>query len=258
MQVNAVLAIAHRDLLKLLRDRARIIGMVIFPVLLIVSLGSSLQSNLGMDLGFDFMTFTFTGILAQTLFMSSAQGIISLIEDRENDFSQEMFISPISRYAIVFGKILGESLVALPQGAALLLFGLVIGVSYSASQLLMLALAAIVVCLFGGAFGLIVLSNLPSQRAANQIFPLIILPQWLLAGVFNPIRVLPFYLDILSRISPLRYAVDLVRGVFYAGQPEYPHAVLASTAFNLSVITILFAVFLVAGTFLFVRSERNR
>lgn len=258
MQISAVLAVAYRDLLRLLRDRSRIIGMVIFPVLLIVSLGGSMQSNLGMGLGFDFMTFTFTGILAQTLFMSSAQGIISLIEDRETDFSQEMFVSPISRYAIVFGKILGESLVALPQGAALLLFGLVIGVSYSAPQLLMLALAAIVVCLFGGAFGLIVLSNLPSQRAANQLFPLIILPQWLLAGVFNPIRVLPFYLDILSRISPMRYAVDLIRGVFYAGQPEYPHAVLASTASNLSVIAILFAVFLVAGTFLFVRSERNR
>lgn len=258
MQINAVLAIAHRDVLKLLRDRSRMIGSVAFPVLLIVALGGSMQSNLGMDLGFDFMTFTFTGILAQTLFMSTSQGIISLIEDRETDFSQEMFVSPISRYAIIFGKILGESLIALPQGAAIVVFGLLIGVSYSASQLLMLALTGVVVCLLGGAFGLIVLSNLPSQRAANQLFPLLILPQWLLAGVFNPIRVLPFYLDILSRLAPMRYAVDLMRGVFYAGQPEYPHAVLASPMFNLSVIAILFAVFLVAGTFLFVRSERNR
>ena len=37
---------------------------------------------------------------------------MSLIEDRENDFTQELFIAPISRYAIVFGKILGEALVA--------------------------------------------------------------------------------------------------------------------------------------------------
>jgi ABC-type transport system involved in multi-copper enzyme maturation permease subunit len=103
--------------------------------------------------------------------MSTAQGVISLIEDRENDFSQEIFVSPISRYAIVFDKIL---------------------------------------------------------------------------------------LDILSKISPLRYAVDLTRGIFYAGQPEYAQTVLQSPWFNLLLITALFAVFLALGTFLFVRGERNR
>ncbi len=73
-----------------------------------------------------------------------------------------------------------------------------------------------------------------------------------------PIQILPWYLDILSRISPLRYAVDLMRGVYYTGQPEYHRVVLASPAFNATVIAAAFAVFLVIGTLLFVRNERNR
>ena len=68
--------------------------------------------------GGEIAAFVFTGVLAQTLWQSSALGVISLIEDRENDFSQEIFVSPISRYSIVIGKVLGESLVALPQGVA--------------------------------------------------------------------------------------------------------------------------------------------
>jgi len=110
----------------------------------------------------------------------------------------------------------------------------------------------------GGAFGLLVLANLSSQRAAQQIFPFVILPQFFLAGIFNPIHVLPWYLEILSRISPLRYAVDLTRNVFYQGRPEYPLVVLDTPVVNGAIMAVLFAAFLITGTFLFVRSEQNR
>jgi ABC-2 type transport system permease protein len=55
----------------------------------------------------------------------------SLIKDRENDFSQEIFVSPISRYSIIIGKIVGESLVAFSQAIVVLLFGLVIGIPFT-------------------------------------------------------------------------------------------------------------------------------
>jgi ABC-2 type transport system permease protein len=103
-----------------------------------------------------------------------------------------------------------------------------------------------------------VLSNLSSRRAADQIFPFIMLPQYFLAGVFNQVRVLPWYLDVLSKLSPMRYAVDLVRGAFYAGRPDYEAVVLLPLPVNAALIATAFTVFLVIGTFLFVRSERNR
>ena len=84
------------------------------------------------------------------------------------------------------------------------------------------------------------------------------LPQFFLAGVFNPINQLPWYLDALSRISPLRYAVDLARGVYYLDRPEYARVVLAPPLVNMAIMAALFALFLVVGTYLFVRTERNR
>jgi ABC-2 type transport system permease protein len=256
--VSPILAIAYRDLLKFLRDRGRLLSTFIFPLLFIGILGGTFQANLGAASGFDFIAFTFTGVLGQTLFQSAADGVIYLLEDRENDFSQEMFVSPISRYSIIGGKILGESLVALTQGIGIVVFALIVGVSISVSQALALVPTALLICLFGGSFGVLILSNLSSRRLASQIFPFVMLPQFFLAGVFNPIQVLPLPLEILSRLSPMRYAVDLARGVFYAGHSEYPVVVLASPVFNLSVIVGLFTVFLVVGTTLFVRRERNR
>ena len=257
-EVNAIAVIAYRDLLKFLRDVPRIVSSLVFPLLFIGVLGGSLQSNFGSGSGYDFLTFIFTGVFAQTLFQSTAMGVISLIDDRENDFSQEIFVSPISRYSIVFGKILGESLVALPQGVAIVAFGLLVGVHLGGPQLVALLGVGLATCFFGGAFGIVMLSSFNSRRAANEIFPFILFPQIFTAGIFTPIRVLPLYLEILSRISPLRYAVDLLRNLFYARQPESARVTLDSAALDAILMAFMFAGFLILGTALFVRNERNR
>ncbi len=257
-EIGPVMAIAQRDLMKLLRDRPRLITTLVSPLLLVGVLGGSLQANLGRSVGFNFLAITFTGVLGMTLFQSSAQGVISLINDRENDFSQEMFVSPVSRYSIIFGKILGESLVALPQGAAILLFAFIIGVRASAVQVGGVVVASVLICLLGGAFGILVLSNLSGEQMAGQVFTFVMLPQYFLAGIFNPIKVLPPYLAVLSDISPMRWAVDFVRGAFYAGRPEAAKTVLDPPLVDLAIMAAMFLVFLVIGTALFVRSERNR
>ena len=104
-EINAILTIAYRDFMKLMRDPARLVSSLVMPLLFITILGGSMQANMGKGLGFDFMPYIFTGVFAQSLFQSAAMGIVSLIDDRENDFSQEIFISPISRYSIILGKI---------------------------------------------------------------------------------------------------------------------------------------------------------
>lgn len=260
MFLNSVLTIAYRDILKFLRDRTRILASLIFPVLFVGVLGTSIQSGFGNGIydGNILLTLIFLGVVAQTLFQSTASGIISLIEDRENDFSQEMFVSPTSRYSILIGKILGESIVSFVQVIGVIGFGLIAGVSINFQQILSLAPYGIIVALLGGGFGIIILANLNSQRAANQVFPFIMFPQFILAGVFAPITNLEGPLLVLSRISPLTYAVDLLRGLIYYDTPGVKDLIINSPIVNLGIIIVLFFVFLIIGTFLFVRNEKNR
>jgi ABC-2 type transport system permease protein len=257
-ELNAILAVASRDFIKFLRDRPRLVFSFVAPIIFVGLMGGTLQSNLGKAAGFNFIGFIFTGVLGMTLFQSSAQGLMSVLQDRESDFSQEMFISPISRYSIVFGKVLGETGVAFTQAIPMIGFALVVRVPLSAGQLFALVPASIVAALLGGAFGMAAMSAFSNQRAANQIFPFLVFPQFFLAGIFNPIKVLPWYLELASRLSPMRYAVDLVRGVVYAGRPEYRLVVLSDPVTNLVVIAMMFCALLAVGTALFVRNETNR
>ena len=253
--VSGILTLAHRDVVKLLRDRTRIVADFSFPLIFIGILGTTLQAGFGAASGINLMQYVFTGVLAQTIWQSGALGVISLIADREQDFSQEIFVSPISRYSIIFGKILGESLVAMPQGIAIIAFGMILGVPFSLGKLVAVIPVLLLIAIYGGAFGVLVLSRLDSQRQANQIFPFVMLPQFFLAGVFNPVMNLPLPLEILSKLSPMRYAVDLMRNIFY---PTGSGIALTDLSTNLAVIGVEFVVFMLIGTAGFVRAERNR
>ncbi|HUB42103.1 MAG TPA: ABC transporter permease [Streptosporangiaceae bacterium] len=257
-EISALLAIAQRDVIKLLRDRPRLAVNLAFPVLLIAGLGGLLQATVGKVTGLSTITLSFTGVLAASLFQSSAAGMISIVEDRENDFSRELFIAPVSRLTLLAGKIAGESAVALSQGVLIVLFAVAFGVRMTGWQLLGLAGTGLVCCLLGAAFGLATIAALPNQRSAMQIFQFLIIPQYVLGGVLVPLTTAPPLLAGIAWLMPMRYCVELARAAFYAGLPGYHRVVAVSAGVDLAVIAVLTVTLLAAGGALFSYRERVR
>jgi ABC-2 type transport system permease protein len=257
-ELSGLAIIAQRDVIKLLRDRPRLAVNLAFPVLLIGGLGAILQPTVGRVTGVNAVTLAFTGVLAASLFQSCAAGMISIVEDRENDFSRELFVTPVSRLTLVAGKVAGETLVAVTQGAFIVVFALAFGVRMSAGQLAALVVPALACCLLGGAFGLATVASLPNQRSAMQIFQFLIIPQYVLGGVLVPLRGTAPYLDVLAHLMPMRYVVELTRAAFYAGTPGYREVVSGSPLADAIVTAVLFGVLMAAGSAVFGYRERTR
>jgi ABC-2 type transport system permease protein len=254
----ALLAIAHRDLLKLWRDRARLAVNLAFPVLLVLGLGSVLRYSIGPVHGLDPVTVAFTGVLAATLFQSTAAGMISLVEDRETDFARELFVAPVRRSTLIAGKVLGEAAVAAAQGVAVTVFAVASGVPLGVGQVVRMLPVALACCLLGGAFGLTTVAALPNQRAAMQIFQFLIIPQYLLGGVLVPLHGLPGYLDAIAAVLPLRYAVDLNRAAYYGGAAARHGVADLPTGVAAAVVVGLVVLLGAAGGWMFAYRERNR
>jgi ABC-2 type transport system permease protein len=257
-ELSGLLAIAQRDVTKLLRDRPRLAVNLAFPVLLIGGLGAVLQPTVGRVTGLNAVTLAFTGVLAATLFQSAAAGMISIVEDRENDFSRELFVAPVSRLTLVAGKVAGEALVALTQGACIVGFAAAFGVRLSPGPLALLLAPGLACCLLGGAFGLTTIAVLPNQRSAMQVFQFLIIPQYVLGGVLVPLHRTSSWLNVAAHLMPMRYAVDLTRAAFYAGTPGYRQAVAGGPVADAVVTGGLFVVLMAAGAALFGYRERTR
>ncbi|MCA9386473.1 ABC transporter permease [Candidatus Dojkabacteria bacterium] len=267
-EINKTLMLAYRDVLKLLRDRPRLFISLVFPVMFMVVFGITLDSSLSGLAGssFDalpngfFLNYVFSGILAQSIFQTSFAGIVSLVSDREEDFSMSIFVAPISRLSIVLGKIIGESLVAFIQVFGIIIFGYILGITISLERVFLVLPFGILFAVTGGCLGLLVASRIEGKENAQRTFPLLILPLTFLSGAFTPVNDLPLILNIIKSLNPMYYAVDLSRSIIFANEAGIVRDFTINNSFgyNLLVLIVLGLSFLLIGTFLFTRKEGNR
>jgi ABC-2 type transport system permease protein len=257
-EINATLTIAARDVLILLKTPSYFGFSLIMPLIFMGILGGSLSQNMASGLPYDYGQFLLVGMLVNMLLMGTTNGITSLVEDRTEDFTQELMVSPISRYSIIIGKIFGSSFSALLQLLGTLLTALLMGIHYSLWQLLAVLAVSPLICLAAGALGMIIVAFIKDNRTAGMVQMLVVMPQMFLTGAFIPINNSQGILFWLSRMMPMTYCLDLARAVFFYGAPSYAGIVLFHPALDILVIAALTAAFLFIGTFFFVRSETNR
>lgn len=257
-ELNAVITIAARDITLTLKSPGTIIMSLAMPLVMMGMLGGTLAQNMAGGLGFNYGQFMMVGMVVNMLFMTTTMNITSLVEDHTTDFTQEMMISPISRYSIVIGKIFGSSFGAIIGMLGTLIVGLFMGITVNLGQLLMILALSPLMCLSAGALAMIILGFIKSNKMANLAVMLVIMPQMFLSGAIIPIGNSSGILFVLSRMMPMTYCLDLMRAVVYAGTPEYSNVVLFNPILNFIIITALTLICLVIGTFFFARSEKNR
>jgi ABC-2 type transport system permease protein len=257
-ELNAIFTIAYRDFLGMMRDRTRLLFSIVFSVIFVGIIGGMLGQNLGKGLPFNYTQFVFFGVLTMTLFQGALGGIISLVRDRENNFSQEILIAPISRYSIILGKVIGSSITSIIGTIGIIAYGLVTNVGLSLSDLAALVSVAIVATMMGSAFGLLLIGVVKNQQTFQMLFPLVIFPQTFVAGILTPINSSSWWLSAIVHIAPLTYVVDFMRNMLAPTHPEYRSLILYNGWVDLAVMVAMTTVLVVVGTWAFVRSERSK
>ncbi len=259
-ELNATVAICGRDIVRFFRDWKSNLSMsIIFPAIFLGIFGSTIGQNLGGGLPYDYMQFVLLGMVASMGLLFTANLVTTLVEERETGFTQEVFVSPVSRYSILIGKVLGASINSLVIVAATIAVGIVIGIQISLEGVGLILLVLPVVFLLGGAFGVLVSGIFSSSpRTAGQAVMLVMFPQMFLSGALIPIGSSTGWVNVLVHLMPAVYVVDLMRGVFYWGTPTYGQVVLYGPLIDLTITIVVSIALFIIGTFFFARSERVR
>jgi len=225
--LRAVYTIWYRDMLRFGHDKIRLVGSIFLPLLFLVVFGSGLSGMMG-DLGpgVDFAKFIFPGIIGMTVFMNSFMAGVSIVWDREFGFLKEVLVAPISRASVALGKTLGAATVALIQGAIILLFAPLVGVSVSAGTVLVLLPLMLLLAVCMGSFGVLMATRIKSMEAFQAITQMLLFPMVFLSGVFFPLREVPSWLGVLTKINPVTYGVAPIRQVMLGGSPDSSFAII--------------------------------
>lgn len=210
--LRAVKVVLHREVIRFLNDRTRMVSMLIQPVLWLFVMGTGLGSLVsGAIPGVDFRTFMYPGMISMTVIMTAMFSAGSIVWDREFGFLREMLVAPVSRGAIVIGKCLGGAIVATGQGAIILAMAGLVGVPYDPVLLVTLLAEMFLAAFTITAFGVMIAARMKNMQTFFGVMQMAIMPMMFLSGAMFPLANLPSWLHVLTTVNPLTYAVDPMR-----------------------------------------------
>ena len=176
-------------------------------------------------------------ILTITLVMIMS---LSLVRERERGTLEQLIVTPISKTAVILGKILPFLGIGFVQVTVVLIAARVIFRVPSEGSLLLLYVFALLFMLGMLALGIFMSTLARTQTQALQLSLLVMLPSILLSGFMFPLAAMPRVARIAGSLLPVTHFLTALRGILLKGSgiaALWPQAIIL-TAVALVLITL--------------------
>lgn len=238
--MRAVLALWHREIVRFLRDRSRLTGSLLQPVVFWLLFSGALHGSFKPG-GMDYGQYFFVGTLAMITLFTAIFATITVIEDRKEGFLQGVLVSPVPRSAIALGKILGGASLGLGLAVLFLALAPLAGVSLSFDRVVqglgVLALLAVAVTGLGFSLAWV----MDSTAGYHGIMMLVLMPMLLLSGAFFPMQEAHPVLSWVRHGNPMTYGVGALRHALQGGAegvPPFGVCLLGTALFALATFAL--------------------
>jgi ABC-2 type transport system permease protein len=233
------LSLARRELVRFIRQRHRVVGALLTPIVFWLLIGAGMgRSFAGEGARGGYMEYFFPGTLVMILLFTAIFSSISIIEDRREGFLQSVLVAPVSRMAIVLGKVLGGTALAFGQGLIFLMLAPTVGIRLTPGTILMTLVLMLVVSFALSALGFCIAWRMSSTQGFHAIMNLLLMPMWFLSGALFPIAGAWTGIALVMKLNPLTYGLAAVRSALYFNDPAV--SVWPSLATS-AAVSILFA-----------------
>lgn len=215
-----VKAVVKRELIKVFRQRARLLSAMVRPLIWLLVIGSGVGSMLSGAQQEGYLLFLVPGVVAMTLLFAALLSALTLVYDKEFGVMRMMLIAPIEHYWIVLAKLIAATITAMVQAVLLLIILCLIGlIDVSAAfWLLPAALLTAICCAAMGGLIAVFSKTLDNFAVIMNFF---IFPVFFLSGALYPVNQLPEILRWVVLFNPFSYGVDLLKHSIPGTQTDF-------------------------------------
>ncbi|HUJ06020.1 MAG TPA: ABC transporter permease [Streptosporangiaceae bacterium] len=201
-----------------LRNPAWVIIGLVQPILYLAFFGPLLSTiaksgALGVP-GSDPYRFFVPGLLIQLGLFGAAFVGFTIIADWRAGVIERFRVTPISRTALLAGRVLRDVLTLTVQAIVLVLAGLLFGLRAPLAGVLIGLCFVAVVAVSLSALSYTVGLLLKSEDALAPLINMIVVPLMLLSGIMLPMTLGPTWLQDAAKVTPFGYIINAMRQVF--------------------------------------------
>lgn len=249
--IHKTLVITELEIRKLRHDPTELLTRAVQPALWLLVFGEVFTRVRMIPTGslsyLDFMT---PGILAQSvLFVSIFYGI-AIIWERDLGIVHKFLATPTPRAALVLGKAFSAGVRSLVQAAFVYILALLLSVklNWNPAALCGVVLMVFLASAFFACFSLIIACLVKTRERFMGIGQVMTMPLFFASNAIYPIHIMPKWLQVISRINPLTYEVDALRGLMLKGGE-----MIYGFGFDFLVLMAATTVLVIIGSFMYPR-----
>jgi ABC-2 type transport system permease protein len=247
--MNVVYILWLREVKKYLRSRAQIVASLGQPLMYLAVLGFGLGPIFRRAGAGSYLQFMAPGVIGMTVLFTAMFSGIAMLWDRQFGFLKETLVAPVPRVQIMLGKTLGGATVAVLQGTLVFVVTLIAG--FRPSNVLAVVVAFLVIALIAVVFSALATaigSSIKEMQGFQLVMNFLVMPLWFLSGALYPLAGLPVALAVLTRVDPLTYGIDGVRGTM-TGASHF------GVTLDVAVLLGVGVLFVIAGAWRFSKLE---
>ena len=210
-----VYLLAERNLRKSLRTPQFLVVEIFLQPILFVLLFAYVFGGAIHIRGITYIDFLLPGILVQTATFSGLNTGIALAEDLRNGLMDRFWSLPMSRSAVIAGRVAADSVLSALAVAVMIGVGSIIGFRFHAGPaeaLLAIAIAVLTGVTFATLGSLLAVIFRTPEGVQGVGFALIF-PIVFASSVFVPVATMPVWLQAVAERTPITAAVDAVRAL---------------------------------------------
>lgn len=220
LRVEQILALVEADVRKMRHSPLEILTRTIQPALWLLIFGQAMTRATVIPTGTaSYLDFITPGILAQSVLLIGVSYGMSLIWERDMGILHKILASPAPRSALVLGRAIAGGIRGLSQFFMIYLLAFFLDVHLVWNPFFLI-LAAFMTLLIGATFStfsLIIASIVKKRERFMGIVQALTMPLFFASNALYPIKLMPFWLQIVSKFNPLTYQVDALRGLMIIG-----------------------------------------
>ena len=158
---------------------------------------------------------------------------------------QKLLALPLPRSVFILGKSLAAGVRSLTQMAAILVLCVLMRIPLRWQALPLLGVVATI--MIGGmifaSFSMIIASIVKTRERFMGLGQLFTMPLFFASNALYPISIMPPWLQVMSRVNPLTYVVNLLRAFLVTGQ--------VNAAADFGILTAVAVLMVVVATYLY-------
>jgi ABC-2 type transport system permease protein len=216
MMLRPVYAVLEREVVRMFRQRTRLISAMVRPLIWLFVIGAGFGTVLARASGLDYQQFLAPGVLGMTALFGSMLAALTMVYDKESGVMRMLIVAPFQHYWIIIAKTLSAALAGIVQAALLTLILAVLGFVSMKTSFALLAVGIFMAALSCAGIGILVAAFTRTLDNFAAIMNFVIFPVFFLSGALYPIDNLPAALKITAMVNPFTYAVDLLKHAMLA------------------------------------------